>query len=84
MSLLLRGYLLLGASLCVLVAFLSVVSLKLLSPPLVASDASSPLVVLLAALQADDYYVFLVPMLLPVGIVFVYVNWLGLKLYRHN
>jgi len=74
-SLLLRAYLLLAASLALLLCAISVGVLKLL--PL--SDAW-----LLRALQEDDYYCLLVPLLLPVAILFVYINWIGYKLYRHN
>lgn len=32
----------------------------------------------------DNYYRFLVPATLPVTLVFVYLSWMGLKLFRHN
>lgn len=35
-------------------------------------------------LQQDEYYSLLLPLLLPVALAFVYLNWLGMKLYRHN
>jgi hypothetical protein len=78
MSPLLRGYLLLAASLSLLAVALSVVLLKLLPS---FDQHSHPW---LRALQADEYYVMLVPLMLPVAIVFVYANWMGMKLYRHN
>ena len=34
--------------------------------------------------ESAEYYTLLVPLLLPVGFFFVYTNWLGLKLFRHN
>jgi len=74
----LSGYLLLAASLSLLVVALSVVLLKLLPS---FDQQSHPW---FRALQVDEYYVMLVPLMLPVAIVFVYANWMGMKLYRHN
>ena len=38
----------------------------------------------IAAVQQDQFYSLLLPCLLPVALLFVYLNWLGMKLYRHN
>jgi hypothetical protein len=35
-------------------------------------------------MRRDRYYTFLAPLLLPVAILAVYLNWVGLKLFRHN
>jgi phosphatidylinositol glycan anchor class Y biosynthesis protein len=78
MSPLLRGYLLLAASLSLLAVALSVVLLKLLPS---FEQQTHPW---FHALQSDEYYVLLMPLMLPVAIVFVYANWMGMKLYRHN
>eukprot|EP00475_Leptophrys_vorax_P040226 TRINITY_DN7428_c0_g1_i1.p1 TRINITY_DN7428_c0_g1~~TRINITY_DN7428_c0_g1_i1.p1 ORF type:complete len:172 (+),score=22.64 TRINITY_DN7428_c0_g1_i1:60-518(+) len=32
----------------------------------------------------DEYYSFLVPLTIPVALVVVYLNWFGLKLFRHS
>ena len=39
---------------------------------------------LLDFLRQDYYYSFLVPLLLPVSILTIYLNWLGMKFFRHN
>jgi hypothetical protein len=39
---------------------------------------------LLDACRNDHFYVYLVPMILPVGLIFIVLNWMGLKLFRHN
>ncbi len=46
-----------------------------------APPSSAPF---LSWLAQDDYFRFLVPATLPVTLVFVYLNWMGLKLFRHN
>jgi hypothetical protein len=38
----------------------------------------------LDAIARDQYYSFLVPLILPVLLVAVYLNWFGLKLFRHS
>jgi len=37
-----------------------------------------------SAVQRDEFYCLLVPLLLPVGVTLAWINWLGMKLYRHN
>ncbi|TPX72354.1 hypothetical protein SpCBS45565_g00438 [Spizellomyces sp. 'palustris'] len=32
----------------------------------------------------DTYYTFLIPLLGPVTVFFIFFNWLGLKFFRHN
>lgn len=39
---------------------------------------------LLDAIKRDNYYCLLVPLTLPVSIIMVFVNWLGMKFFRHN
>jgi hypothetical protein len=39
---------------------------------------------LLDFLRADDYYSILVPLTIPVALVAIYLNWLGMKLFRHS
>ena len=76
LSLATRGYMLLAASgLFLLVNLCTIVLAKLL--PL--SDRPW-----IAAVQRDDYYCLLLPLLLPVALVGIYANWLGMKLFRHN
>jgi hypothetical protein len=36
------------------------------------------------AIAEDEYYSFLVPLTIPVALVVVYLNWFGLKLFRHS
>ncbi|KAL8138699.1 hypothetical protein V2J09_004700 [Rumex salicifolius] len=38
---------------------------------------------ILSAIQKDRYYCFLVPLSLPVLVVFIYFHWLSMKLFRH-
>ena len=71
-----RAYLLLAASLAFLL--LHVVTLGV-SKWLPMSDVEW-----IRVLQQDEYYSLLLPLLLPVALAFVYLNWLGMKLYRHN
>ncbi len=35
-------------------------------------------------LREDYFYSLLIPLLIPVAIVTIYLNWLGLKFFRHN
>jgi hypothetical protein len=35
-------------------------------------------------LRDDYYYSFLIPLCVPVAASTVYINWLGLKLFRHS
>jgi hypothetical protein len=35
-------------------------------------------------IKVDRYYCLLLPITIPVGIVFVYLNWMSLKFFRHN
>lgn len=32
----------------------------------------------------DLYYVFLVPLTIPTFYFFIYMNWLGMKYFKHN
>ena len=34
--------------------------------------------------QHDHYYCYLIPVLAPAFLIFVLVNWLGMKYFRHN
>lgn len=34
--------------------------------------------------NADLYYVFLVPLTIPTFYMFIYMNWLGMKFFKHN
>ncbi|VFQ67412.1 unnamed protein product [Cuscuta campestris] len=38
---------------------------------------------IIAAIQNDRYYCFLVPLTLPVLVVAVYFHWLSMKLFKH-
>jgi hypothetical protein len=38
----------------------------------------------LDAIAEDRYFVLLVPVMVPVLVAFVFVNWLGLKYFRTN
>lgn len=49
----------------------------------------SPLVgetghVLLDFVKADNYYCFLVPLLIPASLIFIYANWVSVKFFRHT
>jgi len=35
-------------------------------------------------LRTDWYYSLLVPLTVPVALVAIYLNWLGMKLFRHS
>lgn len=35
-------------------------------------------------IREDRYYSFLVPIMLPVTVFFVVINWFGMKFFRHN
>ena len=39
---------------------------------------------ILDAIKDDMYYCFLLPLTIPVGVLFVYLNWMSLKFFRHN
>lgn len=39
---------------------------------------------MLRRVAEDRHYCLLVPGLLPVGFLFVLLNWLGLKYFKHN
>lgn len=39
---------------------------------------------LLDFLRTDYYYSLLLPLTIPVGLVGIYLNWLGMKLFRHS
>jgi len=39
---------------------------------------------LLRSIQEDRYYCLLVPMTLPVTIIAVTLNWISMKLFKHN
>ena len=34
--------------------------------------------------RSDQYYTLLAPLLIPVVLMSTYLNWLGLKFFRHN
>lgn len=34
--------------------------------------------------QEDNYYCFLLPMMLPTTVVLIYANWVSMKFFRHN
>ncbi len=36
------------------------------------------------AIAEDRYYCLLIPLSIPVTLLAVYLNWVGLKLFRHN
>ena len=38
----------------------------------------------LDAIKDDEYYCYLLPLLIPITIIAVYLNWLGLKFFKHN
>lgn len=33
---------------------------------------------------ADHYYCYLLPLMIPITLFTVYLNWFGMKLFRHN
>lgn len=35
-------------------------------------------------LYNDEYYIYLIPLTIPSFVIFIYVNWLSLKFFRHN
>jgi hypothetical protein len=35
-------------------------------------------------IRSDMYYCVLLPLSIPAGVVFVYLNWMSLKFFRHN
>ncbi|KAI8621106.1 hypothetical protein BC830DRAFT_1058540 [Chytriomyces sp. MP71] len=39
---------------------------------------------ILRAIRNDNYYCFVLPLMPPILLFFVFFNWLGLKLHRHN
>jgi hypothetical protein len=41
-------------------------------------------VAVLDGIRNDRYYCLLIPLLIPVTVIVVYMNWLGLKIFRHN
>ncbi|KAI3987676.1 hypothetical protein MKX01_028410 [Papaver californicum] len=67
-------FFLLCGSISFLLFLFSVIISKLLPP-------SSNRIV--AAVQNDRYYCFLVPLTLPVLVVAVYFHWLSMKLFKH-
>uniref|UniRef100_A0A7S1SN88 Uncharacterized protein n=1 Tax=Tetraselmis chuii TaxID=63592 RepID=A0A7S1SN88_9CHLO len=72
----LLGLHLLGISAIVLVFGLFAVMGSKLAPPF-----EHPV---LKAIQEDTYYCLLVPMTLPVTVIAVIVNWISMKLFKHN
>eukprot|EP00879_Flechtneria_rotunda_P004992 GHRR01005268.1.p1 GENE.GHRR01005268.1~~GHRR01005268.1.p1 ORF type:complete len:114 (+),score=28.82 GHRR01005268.1:158-499(+) len=38
----------------------------------------------LQLLQEDQYYIYLVPLMVPIILIAVTVNWFSLKLFKHN
>ena len=76
LSLATRGYLLLAASMLFLLVNLFTIVVSKLMP---ISDQPW-----IAAVQLDTYYCLLLPLLFPIALVAIYLNWLGLKLFRHN
>ena len=75
MNSLLIGDTLMAASIALFLSVLALGMIKLMPP----SDNT-----VLSALQRDNYYCLLIPLMVPVTTCFIYMNWLGLKLYRHN
>jgi phosphatidylinositol glycan anchor class Y biosynthesis protein len=71
-----RGYLLILVSVLGLCAHLYATILSKLLP--------TPSSLWLAAISQDTFYCYLIPLLLPIFFIFIYFNWLGLKLFRHN
>lgn len=39
---------------------------------------------LLDAVKHDHYYCYLLPACIPATMLFIYINWLSLKFFRHN
>ncbi|KAI9331885.1 hypothetical protein BDR26DRAFT_659973 [Obelidium mucronatum] len=39
---------------------------------------------LLRAIREDNHYCYILPLLPPILLFFVFFNWMGLKLHRHN
>jgi phosphatidylinositol N-acetylglucosaminyltransferase subunit Y len=35
-------------------------------------------------MQKDQYYCFLIPMMIPTTFILVYANWVSMKFFRHN
>ena len=53
--------------------------------PVESSGSVSDLVLrFLAAVSEDRYYCLLVPLSIPITLLAIYLNWMGLKLFRHN
>ncbi|KAK3408516.1 hypothetical protein EUGRSUZ_J00742 [Eucalyptus grandis] len=71
----LRGSLFVAAGCVCFVAFAYAAVVSKLLPP---SDNA-----VVAAVQNDRYYCFLVPLTLPILVVAVYFHWLSMKLFKH-
>ncbi|XVF04761.1 hypothetical protein REPUB_Repub05bG0113000 [Reevesia pubescens] len=69
------GWLLVGIGSLILTGFLFTALISKLLPP-----SNYPLI---AAIQNDRYYCYLVPLTLPVLVVAVYFHWLSMKLFKH-
>ncbi|XVF31349.1 hypothetical protein REPUB_Repub16aG0138200 [Reevesia pubescens] len=69
------GWLLVGIGSLILPGFLFTALILKLLPTL-----NYPLI---AAIQNDRYYCYLVPLTLPVLVVAVYFHWLSMKLFKH-
>ncbi len=61
------------------------------APSLALSPNASPTYSLLwwgrwalAAISSDRYYCLLIPFTVPLTMLAIYVDWVGLKLFRHN
>ena len=46
------------------------------------NDANSNPV--LKFIKNDDYYCFLVPLICPLSVLILYINWVCLKFFRHS
>jgi len=59
-------------------------SVTRLTPPFRHRGDMQPMTAILGALQQDSFYRYLLPLTLPVVLLTVYINWVGLKMFRHN
>ncbi|KAJ4829302.1 hypothetical protein Tsubulata_001002 [Turnera subulata] len=59
-------------------SFMGFVFVPVVSNILPLSDNS-----VIAAIQSDRYYCFLVPLTLPILVIAVYFRWLSMKLFKH-
>ncbi|KAF6251359.1 phosphatidylinositol N-acetylglucosaminyltransferase subunit Y-domain-containing protein, partial [Scenedesmus sp. NREL 46B-D3] len=71
---------LLGYSMLAMGATLVGTTLLVLVSKVLPSASYKPLL----AIQQDQYYVFLAPLMIPMLLIAVTVNWFSLKLFKHN